>query len=253
MSKSKVWGSLVLIIYLLFVIFQINDEFNISFLLDSIIVPLITLGYIMFAKERNLYFLLFLICYSVSDILGVTTHYILYYNLPYNESFIFYEYDYYIGSFLYILAYIFLLFKVCKTINLTHVLKNFKIHLVVLALLNVYLVYVLQYIVKSEVEYKYEYIMEFSYNVIMLVLLSSALLSYFYRDNKKTLLLFFGALFIVFSEVMDIAYNYIDQRALLNVMASTFALCAFFFFYKQSQSKHEINHERDHFALVDEY
>ena len=234
MTNPKVWASFVLIVYVLFIIFQISNEFNIAFFLDSILVPIITMAYIILAKRKNIYFLLFLICYSVSDILGVTMHYILFYNVPFEESLIYYEYDYYIGSFLYILGYTFLLVKISKTINLKHVLKNFKIHLIVLTFLNIYLIYVLQFFVKSELEFDYEYFTEFVYNVIIFVLLSAALLAYFYRDSKKSLFIFLGALLIVFSEVMDIAYNYIDQRVLINVLASTFCLLAFYFFYKQS-------------------
>jgi len=241
MSKSKVWGYLVVVIYLLFIIFEISNEYNIAFVLDSMVVPVITIVYIIFSKEKDIYFLLFLLCYAISEILGVAAHFILYYNLSYNDSLIFYEYDYYIGSALYILGYALLLFKISKTMNLRHVLRNFKIHLVVLTILNVYLIYVLQFIVTTELEFQYEYHMELVYNVVVLVLLSMALLSYFYRDNKKSLFLFIGALFIVFSEVMDVAYNYIDQRALLNVIAATFGLCAFYFLYQQSFLKHEVN------------
>ena len=212
-----------------------------AFVLDSMVVPIITIAYIIFSKKKDIYFLLFLMCYAVSEILGVATHLILYYNLPFNDRLIFYEYDYYIGSALYILGYAFLLFKISKTIDLRHILRNFKIHLVVLTILNVYLIYVLQFIVTTELEYQYEYHMELVYNVIVLVLLSVSLLSYIYRDNKKSLFLLIGALFIVFSEVMDVAYNYIDQRDLVHVIAATFALCAFYFLYQQSLLRHEIN------------
>ena len=132
-------------------------------------------------------------------------------------------------------------------------LRNFKIHLIVLTALNIYLIYVLQLIVESELEYKYEYHMELVYNVVMLLLLSIALLTYFYRDNKKSLYLFIGALFIVFSEVLDVAYNYIDQRSLLNILGTTLALCAFYFFYQQALLKHAVKTDNERFAFIDEY
>ena len=61
MSKSKVLVGLVLAIYLFFIIFEISDEFNIAFLLDSVMIPVITTAYIMFCKKKNKYFLLFLL------------------------------------------------------------------------------------------------------------------------------------------------------------------------------------------------
>ena len=185
--------------------------------------------------------------------MGVATHYILFYNLPYKDRLIYYEYDYYIGSALYIIGYAFLLFKVSKALSIKHVLRNFKIHLIVLSALNVYLIYVLQFIVQSNLNYTYEYQMEFLYNVVMLLLLSVTLLLYFHRDNKKSLYLFIGALLIVFSEVLDVAYNYIGQRALINIIGTTLALFAFYFFYKQALLKHAVKAENEHYALIDDY
>ncbi|WP_298533487.1 hypothetical protein [uncultured Algibacter sp.] len=184
--------------------------------------------------------------------MGVVTHYILYYNVPIANRSIYYEYDYYIGSALYIIGYALLFFKVIKEISLKYVLRNFKIHLIVLSALNIYLIYVLQFIVKSELEYKFQYHTELIYNIVTLMLLSGALLTYFYRDNKKSLYQFIGALFIVFSEVLDIAYNYIDQRALLNIIGTTLALCAFYFFYQQALLKHSAKVDNEQFALMND-
>lgn len=251
MSKSKILVGLVLALYMFFIVFEISDEFNVAFLLNSVIVPVITAAYIMFCEKKNIYFLLFLICYSISEIMGVATHYVLFYNFPYKDRLIYYEYDYYIGSALYIIGYAFLLFKVSKTLNIKHVLRNFKIHLIVLSALNVYLIYVLQFIVQSDLDYTYEYHMEFVYNVVMLSLLSVTLLSYFYRDNKKSLYLFIATLLIVFSEVLDVAYNYIGQRVIINIIGTTLGLFAFYFFYKQALLKHAVNTENEQYALID--
>ncbi|WP_136481423.1 hypothetical protein [Cognatitamlana onchidii] len=253
MSKSNILVGLVLLLYILFIGFEVSGETNIAFLLSSLLVPVITVGYIFFSKRKNVYFLLFLVLYSISDILGVTVHYILYYNFQYVDSIRFYELDYYIGSSMYILGYLLLSIVIVKTISFKHVLKNFKIHLVVLTALNIYLIYVLQFIVESNIEYRYEYYVELVYNVVMLLFLSIALISYFYRDNKKSLYLFVAALFIVFSEVLDVAYNYIDQRALLSVIGTSLALCAFYFFYQQARFRYGVRHqEEERYALLDE-
>jgi low temperature requirement protein LtrA len=104
----------------------------------------------------------------------------------------------------------------------------------VLLALNIWLVYVLQSIVLSELNRKSEYYLELTYNIVMLILLSGSLLNYFYRDNQKSLYLFLGALCIVFSEVIDVAYMYISQRALLNFLSTTLSLSAFYFLCKQT-------------------
>ena len=120
-------------------------------------------------------------------------------------------------------------------------------------MLNVYLLYVLHNIIKPNLTSESDFYMEFLYNVVMITLLSFALLNYFYRDNKKSLYLFLGALCIVFSEVMDIAYIFIAQRSLLNFLATTLALGAFYFFYQQSKLLNTINDEKSYMTSGQEH
>lgn len=235
MYKSKILAGLVLVLYLLFLIFEFSAEYNVSILLDALVVPAIALTYILLIKKKNIFFLLFVLCYSLSDILGVITHFLLYYNFTYEESLIYYEYDYLISSVLYILSYIFLLIRISSTISLKYIFKHFKIHLLVLTVLNIYLIYVLQIIVESNLDFENQFYIELAYNLVMLLLLSAALLNYFYRDNKKSLYLFIGSLFIVFSEVLDVAYIYIDQKSVLSVLSTTLVLVAFYFYYQQTK------------------
>ena len=231
MRGSKIFIGLVLIIYILFAIFEFSGSFEIAYNLDSLILPIITLIYIVYSKKKNIFFLLFLLCYSISDLMGIFNDYI-----PY-------KIDYYLGNSLYILAYFFLFVKIALSMSWFHVLRNFKIHLVVLTALNVYLVYVLQVIVSPYVGMQGQYILELVYNIMMLLVLTGALLNYFYRDNKKALYLFIGALCIVFSEVIEVAYIYISQKSLLGFLSTTLALGAFYFFYQQSKL---VNEEKQH-------
>ncbi|WP_246067739.1 hypothetical protein [Changchengzhania lutea] len=144
--------------------------------------------------------------------------------------------DYFIGNSLYILAYLFLLIEIAKSMSLTHVIRNFKIHILVLVALNVYIVYVMQVIVNPHVQTS-EYYVELLYNTVMLLLLSIALLNYIYRDNKKSLYLFLGSLSIVFSEVISVAYIYVSDKSLLNFLSITLAVIAFYFFFQQSKMR----------------
>jgi hypothetical protein len=116
-------------------------------------------------------------------------------------------------------------------------------HLIVLSALNVYLLYVLHAIINPNLVQENDYYLEFIYNIVVLLLLSIALLNYFYKDNKKSLYLFLGALCLVFSEVMDIAYIYVDQRCFLNFLATTLALGGFYFLYQQSKLLNVANEE----------
>lgn len=252
MNKPKILVGLVLTLYLLFIVFEFSAEYNVAMLLDSLVIPVIALIYILQIKKKNIFFLMFLVCYSISDILGIATHYYLYYNLTYEESIIYYEYDYLIGSALYILSYMFLLIRLLGTISLKHVFRNFKIHLLVLTGLNIYLVYVLQIIVKSSLDFEDQFYIEITYNIVMLLLLSTALLNYFYRDNKKSLYLFIGSLFVVFSEVLDVAYIYIDQKSLLSVFSTTLVLAAFYFYYQQTKfSDKLVNNGEDQYMVLE--
>ena len=244
MSKSKVLIGFILLMYVLFAIYEFNGNDAVAFSLDCLIVPLIALTYVIFTKRRNIFFLLFILCYSISDLMGIIVAY-----MPSSEVVNWGDIDYFLGNSLFILAYVFLVVKISKSLNLLYVLRNFKIHLVVLTILNVYLVYVLQVILSPNLNMLNEYYLEMIYNIVMLLLLSVALLNYFYRDNKKSLYLFIGALCIVFSEVMQVAYFYIAERSLLNFISTTLTLVAFYFFYQQSRLLNELNEEEKYMVV----
>lgn len=241
MFKSKVLVGIVLICYFLFAIFEFSGHETLAYYFHSLIVPLITLIYLFFVKRKSKLFLLFLIFYSLSDILSVVIG-----NIPFDESQLLYDFEYYGGNSLYIIAYIFLVMKVAKSLNFIYVLKHLKIHLIVLSILNVYLLYVLHAIIDPNLVLKSQFYLELTYNVVLLLLLSIALLNYFYKDNKKSLYLFFGALLIVFSEVINVAYIYMTQICFLNFLVTTLTLSAFYFFFQQSKLLNVTNEEREY-------
>jgi hypothetical protein len=148
------------------------------------------------------------------------------------------ESEYYTGNLLYIASYLCLIGQILKSINLKYLFHNFRIHLIVLLALNVYVVYVLLKIQDPYIMGP-EFLVEFIYNVVTLFLLSIALLNYFCKDDRKSLLLFLGSLCIVFSEVIQIAYFYISSKNLLNVTYSILLILAFYFFYYQSTLENE--------------
>lgn len=244
MYKSKVLVGFVLLVYVLFVFFEFKGNVNTAYSLDCLISPLITLIYLIFSKRKNIFFLLFILSYSISDLLGLIIP-----NIPDNKVINLNEIDYYVGNLLFMLSYVFLVIKISQSLSLFYVFRNFKIHLLVLTILNIYLVYVLQVILSPNLEVPNDYYLEITYNIIMLLLLSVALLNYFYKDDKKSLYLFIGALCIVFSEVMQVAYFYITERSLLNFISTTLTLIAFYFFYQQSQLLNELNEEEKYMVI----
>lgn len=246
MFKSKVLVFIIGMLYILFAIFEFSGYDAISYRLDCLVIPVITLLYMTSVDNKNRYFILFLLFYSLSDILALVVDV-----MSNGGKNVFTEFQYFIGNSLYILAYFFLFLKIIGTLCFKHVFRNFKIHIAVLLALNIYLIYVLQIIVKPNLVMDIDYYLELVYNVITFLLLSAALLNYFYRDNKKSLYLFIGTLCIVFSEVIDIAYIYITQRSLLSVIASTLSLVAFYFFYQQSTLLDEENNE-ERYTTIEE-
>lgn len=221
---------MVVLLYIGFVVFQFNNNDYWATILDALILPLITLAYFQDQTKPNLYFSIFLICYSVSDLMVFIVDFI-----PYRLYYLF-------GNGLYILAYLALLTKILKSLSLPYIIKNFKLHLIVLAILNIYIGYVLQNIVNPHLQMTVQYFMEITYNVSMLLVLSASLLNYFYKDNRKSLFIFLGSLAIVFSEVIAVAYMYVTEQNLLSFLSTTLTVLAFYFYYKQaSLNNEEIN------------
>lgn len=218
---------LVLLVYLGFVVFQFSNNDYWATALDAILLPLITIAYFQSESKPNLFFTIFLICYSISDLMVFIIDL-----MPYS-------YYYYVGNGLYVIAYLALLMKILKSLSFQHIIKNFKLHLIVLMGLNFYIAYVLQVIVNPYVEMTNEYFVEIFYNVVMLLVLSASLLNYFYKDNKKSLLIFLGSLSIVFSEVIGVAYMYVAKQDLLNFLTTSLTLLAFYFYCKQSSINNE--------------
>jgi hypothetical protein len=225
MYKSKAIIGCIILVYILSVFFQFTGNDNLSTIFRALILPIIAIAYFIFVKRKSLFFILFLLCFSVSDLMLLIQG-----KIPYLL-------DYYLGNVLYLFAYLFLLLEISKSVSVSYVLRNFKLHILVLTALNIYIVYVLQVIVNPYVGMTNVYYMELVYNIVMLSVLSVALINYFYRDNKKALYLFIGSLAIVFSEVIDVAYMYISNKAFLNFLATTLAVIAFYFFLKQANLK----------------
>ena len=81
---------------------------------------------------------------------------------------------------------------------------------------------------------RHEYSLEYFYNAVIMLLVTVALINFMYRENKKAMNLLVGSIFIVFSEVVQMAYFYVAEINILNVLCSVFLILAFLFFYLQA-------------------
>lgn len=227
--KPKHLVSLILLCCLVFLVSYINGNLWLSNTSRALVVPLFAVLYFVNSKEISPYFMIFLICYSVSDLISI---------YGFSRRL---EWEYYIGNSLYIIAYLSFSFEILLSINKRHILKYFKAHVIVLGIVNIYANYVL---IKFQSDYvsSLDYIMELFYNLSTTILVSVSLLNYFYRDDKKALILFLGSLAIAVSEVIQIVYYYLmdgSEAHILNVSYSLFLILGFYFYYVQSKLEYE--------------
>lgn len=225
MCKNKVLVFLLGVIYLLFVYFQFSGNLYFANCVGSLILPVLTLGYFCNVKNKSVYFIVFLILYSISDMLVFVENIIS----PYLY--------YFLGNSLYILAFVAMIIEISKQLSFKYIIKNYKLYMIVLISLNIYMAYVLLDIANPYLELNSEYFIEITYNITMLLILSIALLNFFYKDSRKSFFLLVAALCLVFSDVLNMAYMYVSEQELLNLLAITLALVGFFFLYLQSRLK----------------
>lgn len=226
MNKYKLLIGFAAICYVLYVVFQFTENDYLSNVFRALIIPTITVLYFINIKRKSIYFSGFLVLYSLSELISLISPYI-----PVNV-------DYYVGNTLYITAYLLLIYEILKSMDYNYVIRHYAVHLIILTALSVYIVSVLLKIVSPHVV-GFQFIVEFVYNLITLILLSVALINFLYRDTKKSLAMFFGALCIAFSEIIQIAYFYISTNMVieevLNMSYTALLLGSFCFFYYQSK------------------
>ncbi len=223
MCSPKLLAFLVGTAYALFVYFQFQGNEYMAQCCSALILPILAVGYFCIAQKKSLFFILFLILYSVSDLLVIFSP-----KIPM-------EIDYFLGNTLYILAYISLVIEISKSLCFKYVLKHYKFSILVLLGLNAYIAYALLQVVHPFLDWNSQYILEVVYNVSMLLILSVALLNYFHKDNRKAFYILIGALCIVFAEVLNVAYMYVSNQNLLSFLTITIGLLGFYFLYQQAR------------------
>src|SRR5690554_2837432 len=120
LTKSNILIASIILLCFSFALFQFQEEYFISTLSKSLIVPLFTLLYFINVKNKSSYFTWFLVLFSISDISSFIGYY-----LNTTQALDIY---YILGNTLYIVAYILLIFEVVKGLSVKKVIKNYKLH-----------------------------------------------------------------------------------------------------------------------------
>lgn len=232
MNKIKALKAFLIATAAAFILLQVYEmEFYGAGLKAMLLIGLILL-YHTSVKDQSWFFRIFLYLFMLGSILDFIA-----WLLVLNEISGFDGILYYTSNSLFILSYSVMIVKVLSYLNLKSLVKKLPFHILVLLALDVFSV-----IVVTETTQKVlsstEYIMEFVYNSVVMILLSVALLNYIYRDDIKSMNLLLASILIVFSEIIQMAYFYIEGNNSFNIMCSTLLVGAFVFFYIQSTLKH---------------
>lgn len=203
---------------------------------------LLTLLYFAKIKERRLFFVLFLLAYTLAEIIEFSSYF---FEVNYDSI----DYFYYIINGLYIMSYVFLIIRLLQDMNLEVVLKNFWVHLAILIVLDVFCVIILIETTEKRVS-AYQLGVEIFYNSVFMALLTIAMINYISRNTQKAMNFLLGAIFIFFSEVIQIAYLYVDDNIVLKILYSLFMILAFLFFYLQARIPFELNEDKSHQDLI---
>ena len=200
--------------------------------LRALLLLFLTILYCYEVREKRLFFLSFLISFTIADSLAFLSW--LFPLVPNNQI----DFSYYIANSLYIISYSFLIIQILTSMKLVEMVKKYPFHILVLIILDVFSVVVVTNTAMHKLSF-HEYYMEFIYNSVIMILLTVALINYIDKEDKKAINLLIGSIFIFFSEVLQLAYFYISNMNLLNVICSLFLVLAFLFFYLQSTLNYE--------------
>ncbi len=230
MNDKLVLKSLLVVLAIAFIVVQVMGMEFYGAGIKAVLLIGLTALYHMSVEQKSIYFKLFLLFFTTGAILDFVAWLELTTTLFNNKVY------YYVINSLFIFAYLLLIIKVLRGLDLKILVRKLPFHIIILVVLDVFSV-----IVISETTEKVlnptEYLLEFVYNSVVMALLSVALLNYIYRDDIKSMNLLIGSILIFFSEVIQLAYFYIESSNTLNIMCSVLLVGAFLFFYIHSTLK----------------
>ena len=229
MKKAKLLLGLVIVLSIGFIVLQIFNQDVIASYVRPLILPFLVVSYCIMKKEKSSNFFYFLLFYSFGEFLGLFSYYAI--NSYFVDNLLYYG-----GNILLITAYVFLVLEIIKPMDIKSLFNRFITYILILIALDIYsIILVTEIAIKSDFLYGfYDYLVEIVYNTVIMLLLTITLINYISRYTKKAMNLLLGALCIVFSEVIQVAYYYVSDQNILNVVYSILLVVAFAFFYIQS-------------------
>ena len=228
MLVNKIFKVVLLLLGGLYIVFQ-GFGFEIEgAAVSTLTLVLLTVLYCVWTKNRGHLFLGFLVVFTCAHLLGLYSYYVPEIS---NEKV---DYYYYGANILYISAYMLLIIKILRGVNLAKVISEFAVPILILIVLDVFCVSIVSD-TAGNVFTSNQYILEFIYNSVVMLLLSVGLINYMYRNDNKSMLFLVASICIVFSEIIQLAYYYILPSDDLGFIYSLFLVIAFLFFYLQSQ------------------
>lgn len=243
MSMARILIFTLISLSVVFIGFQIFEMEVEAAGIRALLLVFLTCLYFIRVKQKHFYFILFLILYTLAEILNFIGWQV---PIVAKESI---DHMYYVGNSLYIVSYSFLTIQILSSMDLIEVLKKFSVSLVILIILDVFSVIIVTNTAEDRLNY-YEFFVEFVYNVVIMILLTVALINYLHKNDRKAINLLIGSIFIFFSEVIQLAYFYVADINLLNVVCSLFLVLAFVFFYLQSKLTYQNSDESLYRDLV---
>lgn len=234
MQLTKIFGITIICLSILFLGLQSMGLELEAFGIKALTLVLLALLYFITVKPKHILFALFLLLFTTAEVYN----YLTYDLLPPDEEAL--DMYYLIGNAFFILSYIFLIGRILSLMDFKKAVTQFPVQIILLSILGIFVTYMITDLSISGLPMDYTYFVELFYNAIIMILVSLSLINYMYKDTKKSMNLLIGCIFIVFSEVIQIAYYYItDFDNTLNVVYSVFLVVAFIFFYLQARLEDE--------------
>ncbi len=234
MHIQKIFITALITISVIFLGLQVFEYETAAAGLRAVLLVLLTAFYCVTIENKRKLFFLFLIMFSLAEILNFISRFL---EASTNNGV---HYFYYSTNILYIVSYILLIVKILYDMNIKETVKKFPVHIIVLLALDVFCVVTVTDTTKGILSTT-QYSLEFSYNAVIMLLLTVALINYISREDKKSMNFLIGSIFIVFSEVIQLAYFYVSAINVLNVVCSLFLVIAFVFFYLQARLMYQNN------------
>ena len=236
MKLTKILGASLIGMSVMFLAFQTTDHEKWAAGIRALAMVLLTTLYLIGNRQKSILFSSFLVVFTIADIFNFIS-----FNEGTSLSDAQYKMFYFFINILYIFAYSLLILRIFSTLNVKAVFKKFPLQIFLLIVLGIFCVHYVSVTVKgADLLSGSEYALEMAYNAIIVFLMCLALINYMYRDDQKAIHILIGSIFIVFSEVLQLAYFYVAPFNIVNVMCSVFFVLAFLFLYMQSRLKHQI-------------